>query len=103
MWQAVVRIKNGVAHAVAKRPGVVGWVTLAVFALNLLLPPAILTVVREPLNYFTFNPWLPGLPAYLVSSAIPLAKKLDFLPGLALFWFSAEWAVGAKPEQGEPR
>jgi hypothetical protein len=94
MWQAVVRIKNGVAHAVAKRPGVVGWVTLAVFALNLLLPPAILTVVREPLNYFTFNPWLPGLPAYLVSSAIPLAKKLDFLPGLALFWFSADSPFG---------
>lgn len=94
MWQAVARIKDGIVRAVRTRPGIVAGVTVVVLALNLFLPPAILTAVREPLDFFTFNPWLPELPGYLASGTIPLSKKLDFLPHLALFWFSANSPYG---------
>ncbi len=68
--------------------------TTGVLALDLFLPPALLSVVRKPFDYFAFNAWLPGLPGYLLSSEIPLQRKLEFLPNLALFWFSADSAYG---------
>ncbi|MGH7319129.1 MAG: hypothetical protein ACRELA_05825 [Candidatus Rokuibacteriota bacterium] len=38
-------------------------VALGVFALNLVLPVIVLSVARKPVDYFTFNPWLPGSPS----------------------------------------
>jgi hypothetical protein len=71
--------------------------TLAgVVALNILLPPAVLSVARKRVDYFTFNAWLGSLPAYLASSEITLGKKLEFLPNLALFWFSADNPFGVE-------
>jgi hypothetical protein len=37
-----------------------------------------MSAVRGPWTFFTFNPWLKSLPAYLVSQT-PLEQKLDFL------------------------
>jgi hypothetical protein len=69
-------------------------VAAGVFALEVLLPPAVLSAVRRPVDYFTFNPWLPELPRFLSASDIPWERKLDFLPNLALFWFSADSPFG---------
>jgi len=66
----------------------------AVFAFELVLPPALLSVVRKPFDYFTFNAWLAELPGYLVSGAIPWQSKLEFLPNLALFWVTADSPYG---------
>ncbi len=65
-----------------------------VFLLELVLPPVVLSLARKPLDYFTFNPWLSRLPEYLASSHVSLQQKLDFLPRLALFWFSADSPYG---------
>ena len=62
--------------------------------MSILGPPAVLSVARRPVDYFTFNPWLKRLPAYVVSSTIPLEQKLEKLPALALFWFSSDSPYG---------
>jgi hypothetical protein len=92
------RVLRGVGTAVRARPARFVAVVAAVFLLDLVLPPLVLSLSRKPVDYFTFNPWLKRLPEFLISSAVPLQKKLDFLPGLALFWFSADGSYG--PEWG---
>jgi hypothetical protein len=87
-------ILRGTAAALAARPGVFAAVTLAVAALNVVAPVAILSAVRRPLDFFTFNPWLKRLPEYLASDDTALADKLAKLPDLALFWFSAGSSYG---------
>jgi hypothetical protein len=69
-------------------------VAAGVFALDLFLPPALLSIARKPLDYFAFNAWLPELPRYLLRSDVPIQQKLEFIPNLALFWFSADSAFG---------
>src|SRR5207249_7063655 len=69
-------------------------VALGVVGLNLLLPPLVLSVARKPVDYFTFNPWLKRLPDYLASSQVPTGRKIEFLPKLALFWFSSDSPYG---------
>lgn len=94
MWQAVIRSQRGIAGALRSRPGAFVAVAMGVFVLDLFLPPAVLSIVRKPFDYFAFNAWLPELPGYLFASEIPLQRKLEFLPNLALFWFSADSAYG---------
>jgi hypothetical protein len=84
---------QGIATAVRARPGMFLGATAAVFALSILLPPALLSLARKPVDYFTFNPWLRRLPEYLASD-VPLRQKLTRLPDLALFWFSADSPFG---------
>jgi hypothetical protein len=88
------RVLTGLGAAIRARPGTFLGVAAAVVALNLLLPPLVLSLSRKPVDYFTFNPWLKRLPEFLASSTVPLQKKLDFLPGMALFWFSADGVFG---------
>jgi hypothetical protein len=95
---AVGTAVRGVARAVRARVGVVVLVGAAVIALDVLLPPLVLSLVRTPWTYFTFNPWLKRLPEYLASSA-PWSEKLDFLSRVAFFWFSADGPYG-QPEWG---
>jgi hypothetical protein len=95
---AVARTARGVAAAVAARPATVMAIAAAVLALHVMLPPLVLSVVRAPWTFFTFNPWLKRVPAYLASS-VPLEQKLDFLSRVAVFWFSADGPYGA-PEWG---
>jgi hypothetical protein len=89
-----MRIGRGIGGALQSRPRVFVAVAAGVFALDLFLPPAILSIARKPYDYFAFNAWLPALPGYLFASDVPLHSKLDFLPNLALFWFSADSAYG---------
>ncbi len=89
-----MHIHRGIVAGLRARPGVFAAVATGVFALELLLPPAVLSVARKPLDYFTFNAWLPELPRYLSASDIPWQRKLEFLPNLALFWFSADSPFG---------
>jgi len=89
---------RGLGAAVSARPLATLGVLVGVFALHALLPPLLLAVTRKPWTYFTFNPWLAQLPAYLASGA-PLEQKLDFLSRVAVFWFSADGDFGA-PEWG---
>ena len=94
VWRASRRICRGIAAGLRARSGVFLAVAAGVFALEVLLPPAVLSAVRRPVDYFTFNPWLPELPRFLSASDIPWERKLDFLPNLALFWFSADSPFG---------
>lgn len=87
-------IARGTGAALAAHPGVFALVTLAVAALNVIAPVAILSTVRRPFDFFTFNPWLKRLPEYLASADTGMAEKLSKLPDLALFWFSANAAYG---------
>lgn len=85
---------RGAWAALAAHPGVFAAVTLAVAALNVVAPVAILSAVRKPMDYYTFNPWLKRLPEYLASDEATLGEKLAKLPDLALFWFAAGSTYG---------
>ena len=94
----VSAVGRGSVRAVRARPGAVALVAAAVVALDVLLPPLVLSIFRAPYTFFMFNPWLKSLPAYLMSGK-PWSEKLDFLSRVALFWFSADGPHGA-PEWG---
>ncbi len=85
--------------AIRARPKLFLAVLVAVFALNLFLPPLVLSLVRKPWDYFAFNAWLPQLPHWLVSPEATLRRKVTFLWDLALFWFIADSPYDA-PEWG---
>jgi hypothetical protein len=68
--------------------------SLAVGALSLLLPTLLLSLVRRPVDFFTFNPWLRRLPEYLASPEHTAWTKVEKLSSLALFWFSADSPYG---------
>lgn len=89
---------RGVTAALRARPGVFLTIAAAVLALDVFLPPLVLSLARKPWTFFTFNPWLKKLPDYLASEA-PLGEKLDFVSRVALFWFTAEGPFGV-PEWG---
>ena len=88
------RALRGTAAAVRARPGVFAAAAGAVFLLNVFLPPLVLSIARKPVDYFTFNPWLGTLPAYLASPAHSPARKLEAVRSLALFWFSSDSPYG---------
>jgi len=84
---------GGVIVAIRAKPTVLAVVTI-IFLLNLFLPLLVLSLTRKPWDYFTVNPWLSRLPAYLASSEVSIPQKLAFLPNLALFWFTADSPYG---------
>jgi len=67
---------------------------LIVIALDILVPPLVLSVVRKPVDFFTFNPWLKRLPEYLAAGQGSLAARLERIWSLALFWFSSDNPYG---------
>src|SRR3989454_5494211 len=85
---------RGAWTALAAHPGMFASVTLAAAGLNVVAPVALLSAVRKPLDFYTFNPWLKRLPEYLASDDAPLGEKLAKLPDLALFWVSAGSTYG---------
>ena len=95
---AVRSIARGIGRGLRAHPGAAALTFIGVLALDVLAPPLLLSVVRTPWTYFTFNPFLKRLPEYL-SSPTPWADKLDFLSRVALFWFSADGPYG-QPEWG---
>ena len=88
------RISSGIASALRARWGVFAAVSSAVLVLDILVPVAVLSLARKPVDYFTFNPWLASLPGYLASGKGPLSERLDKAWSLALFWFSADGVFG---------
>jgi hypothetical protein len=94
MVDAITGIGRGLFRAIRARPGVVGAVAALVFAVDLIVPPLLLSLVRKPFDYFTFNAWLTQLPAYVANASVPWSTKLHFLSDLALFWFSADSPFG---------
>ena len=85
-----MRTWRGIAAGLRARWGMFLTVASGVLALEVLLPPVVLSAARRPVDYFTFNSWLPELPRFLSASDIAWQRKLEFLPNLALFWFSAD-------------
>src|SRR5262249_35256022 len=69
-------------------------VAILVFALDLLVPPLVLSLARKPVTAFTVNPLLSSLPGYLASGPGVLGERLAKTWGLALFWFSADGSFG---------
>lgn len=94
----ITRVFRGIGAAIRARWKVFLAVAVAVFVLDLFLPLLVLSLTRKPWDYFTFNPWVKKLPEFLFSSDATLQRKLEFLPNLALFWFSADGYFG--PEWG---
>jgi hypothetical protein len=96
--RAIGAIARGIGHAVRVRWAAVALTATGVLTLDVLLPPLLLSIVRAPWTYFTFNPWLARAPEYLASGR-PWDEKLHFVSGVALFWFSADGPYG-QPEWG---
>ena len=89
-----VRAMAGIRAALRARPGVFVVAALATAALSVLLPPAVLSLARKPVDYATLNPWLRRLPEYLAGDEHPPLVKAEKLWSLALFWFSADSPMG---------
>ncbi len=81
---------RGIAGAVRARKTLFAAVTAGVFVMDIVVPPAVLSLSRKPVDYFTFNPWLAKLPEYLSSGPGPLGQRLEKVWSLALFWFSSD-------------
>ncbi len=86
---AVAQTVRGIALALRSRAGVFAAVAASVALFDLTAPVALLSIVRKPVDFFTFNPWLPRLPDYLASPQ-PLAAKLALVSHLKIAWASAE-------------
>ena len=84
----------GLGTALRARLATFAVASLLVGALGVLLPPVLLSLLRKPLDFFTFNPWLRRLPEYLASSEHTAWTKVEKLSNLALFWFSADSPYG---------
>lgn len=96
--KALARALRGIKAAVSARPRLFAAVAAGVFLLDILLPPLLLSVVRKPVTSFTINPWLSNFPEWVTSGSVPLQRKIEFLPNLALFWFIADAPIA--PEWG---
>src|SRR5256885_7412365 len=86
---ALQQTGRGIRAALRSRWRVVLWVSAAVALFNLNVPVLVLSVVREPPDFVTFNPWLCQLPEHLASFQ-PLAKNLSFVSQIALRWVNAD-------------
>jgi hypothetical protein len=90
---AAVQALRGIGLAVRSRWKLFTSVALGIVLLDILLPPLLLSVVRTPATSFTLNPWLKNLPDFVVSAQVPLSRKIEFLPNLALFWFISTGSI----------
>src|SRR5256885_13641038 len=75
--------------AIRRRAVVFVLVVAAIAALNLVLPPLVLSVARKPYDYFSINPWLHNLPSWLASGEATASRKVDFVWNVAVLWFVA--------------
>lgn len=93
-FQVMGRTIGGVKTGIRARFKLFMAVAAGVLVMDIAVPPLLLSLVRKPLDYFTFNPWLPKLPDYLASGPGSLGERLDKAWGLALFWFSSDNPYG---------
>lgn len=94
----MTRVGRGLMAAIRARPGVFCSVAALILLLDILVPPAVLSIARKPMDYVAVNPWLKRLPEFVMSSEVPISRKIEFLPRLALFWFVADGSIA--PEWG---
>lgn len=92
--KAIGRVLRGIGSAVSSRRWLFLSVAVGVFALDLLVPPLVLSLARKPVTAFTINPLLLSLPGYLASGPGILEDRLAKVWGLALFWFSSDGQFG---------
>jgi hypothetical protein len=92
--RAIYPALRGVGRAVGSRPWLFISVVLGVFALDILVPPLVLSIARQPVTAFTVNPLISTLPGYLMSGPGLFAERLTKVWGLALFWFSSDGQFG---------
>jgi hypothetical protein len=90
------RALRGLGVAIRARKGVFVATAALVFVMDIAVPPALLSLARKPVDYFTFNPWLTKLPEYLSAGPGTLLERLEKAWGLALFWFSADSPYGVE-------
>ena len=90
------RTVKGISDALRAQPRTFALVAAAVLVLQIIVPPVTLSIARKPVDYFAFNAWLPNLPSFLLSGEVTLQRKLEALPNLALFWFSASNPYGVE-------
>jgi hypothetical protein len=90
---------GAVWRAIRARPFTFLGVAIAVILLDIFLPVFVLSVFRKPYDHFSFNPWLAHAPQWALSPAVPLARKVEFLSDVSLFWFIASSPYDA-PEWG---
>ncbi len=86
---AIAQTFRGIRSALHAEAKIAGAATAAVAVFNLAAPVLLLSIIRRPANFFTFNPWLRRLPEY-VASGDPWSKKLSFLSQMAIGWVSAD-------------
>src|SRR5438552_6241678 len=94
----MARMLQATVRAIRRRAGVFVLSVAAVAALNLAMPPLVLSVARKPYAYFSINPWLHNLPSWLASGEATASRKVDFVWNVAVLWFvasgeydAAEW------------
>jgi hypothetical protein len=92
--RTIGRALRGMGRAVGSRPWLFVWVALGVFALDIFVPPLVLSIARKPVTSFTINPLLSTLPEYLTSGPGVFEERLAKAWGLALFWFSSDGQFG---------
>src|SRR6266571_814604 len=63
----MARMLQTTVQVIRRRAGVFVLVVAAIVALNLVLPPLVLSVARKPYDYFSINPWLHTLPSWLAA------------------------------------
>src|SRR5262249_27687707 len=85
---------HGLVAAVSARPVTFVAAAVSVVVHDIGLPPLVVSLARKPVDYFTFNAWLSRLPEFLADVTVPLGRKLEFLPNLALFWFTSDSPYG---------
>src|SRR5256885_10418998 len=90
---AFPQARRGISAAVRSRAGILVGVAAPVAVFNLVAPVGLLSLVRRPADFFTFNPWLQRLPNYLGSSE-PRSAKPSFLSHLTISSLSAEGPEG---------
>lgn len=89
LWSRAWRALGAIVASIRAHVVVFLAVVIAVVALNLLLPPLVLSVARKPFDFFSFNPWLHNVPSWLLTADKPMGEKISFLWGMALLWFLA--------------
>src|SRR5256712_7147711 len=97
--QGLVTVLRASARAIRARAGIFALIVAGVVAMNLVLPPFVLSVVRKPYDYFSINPWLHNVPSWLRSGEATAGRKVEFLWNAAVLWFVASGQYDA-PEWG---
>src|SRR5436309_14822547 len=85
----MARMLQATVRAIRRRAVVFVLVVAAIAALNLVLPPLVLSVARKPYDYFSINPWLHNLPSWLAYGEATASRKVDVVWNVAVLWIVA--------------